>query len=97
MIPLLANEDLTHMLVLLKDATKMSQKGALGLEEVPMLGRVSKRCQCNPVPFCCCWPPLPQYRSGAPVVANPTSYFYHFLTASSNCPISRYDSGNSRR
>ena len=44
----------------------MSQRGALGPKELPMLGGVPKRCPYESVPFCSCWPSLPHYRFGVP-------------------------------
>ena len=52
---------------MLKDETKMSQRGTLGPKEVPMLGGVPKRCPYDSVPFFSCLPPLFHYRLGVPV------------------------------
>ena len=55
---------------MLEDGTTMSQRGALGPKEVPMLGSVPKECPYELVPFCSCWPPLLHYHSSAPVCGN---------------------------
>ena len=31
-----------------------------------MLGGFPMKCPCKSAPYCSCWPPLPQYRSGVP-------------------------------
>ena len=53
----------------------MSQRGALGPREVPIVCRLPEMCPCQSVPFCYCWP---HYRSGVLGYNTKTKQFGNF-------------------
>ena len=75
----------------------MSQRGALCIKEVPLLGGVPRRCPCKLVSFCSSWPLFPHYcstvldcihRRGFSILATNNRLLFRKLTESFRVEIS---------